>query len=69
MLEKYFKDIADCDVLVRSFWLAQLPQKDELGIHVFNQNQNPNKSPDMVKKFSNIYLTKLFKTINYFKSN
>ncbi len=75
MLEKYFKDISDCDVLVRSFWLAQLPQKNELGIHVFNQNgqnqnPNPNKSPEMVNiiNISNIYLIKLFIIINFFKS-
>ena len=38
MLDKYSNEISDCDILVRSFWLAQLPQKNELGVHVFNNN-------------------------------
>jgi hypothetical protein len=38
MLDKYSNEISDCDILIRSFWLAQLPQKNELGVHVFNNN-------------------------------
>jgi hypothetical protein len=40
MLDKYSNEISDCDILIRSFWLAQLPQKNELGVHVFNNNSS-----------------------------
>ena len=60
-MDKYLGEIADCDVLIRSFWLAQLPQKNELGVHVFSGSNDSLETVKFLFSFSNFKIFNLEK--------